>query len=370
MVVAKKITRNNQPILELLVEDNGIGIPSEQLPYIFDRFYQANPIQANQGSGIGLALAKELVTILGGTIKIESEISKGTKVILHFPIRNHAPLMPKTSNYTFEPLTHQETLTNAEPHLKNNELPVLLIIEDNVDVTYYLTTCLEGEYQILSSINGKEGVEKALEVLPDIIITDVMMPEMDGFEVCKILKEDERSSHIPIILLTAKATSADKLTGLTHGADAYLIKPFDKAELIIRLNKLLEIRKILQKKYRSSLISSQPQLKVLESKEDTFIEKTEKIILAHLGDETFSIHDLARELHLSRSQVHRKIKALTDMSVAIYIRHIRLQKAKELLASTQLSISEIAYKVGFKTPLYFSQVFKKTFGESPNATRK
>ena len=369
LVAVKKVTRNNQPFVELLVKDNGIGISSEQLPYIFDRFHQANPNHANQGSGIGLALVKELVTILEGTIKVESELGKGTKAILHFPIRNHAPLVQNTSNLTLEPLVHQETQSSAEPPLVNNELPVLLIIEDNMDVTYYLTTCLQSEYQILSSRNGKEGVKKALEVLPDIIITDVMMPEMDGFEVCKTLKEDERSSHIPIILLTAKATSEDRLMGLTHGADAYLIKPFEKVELIVRLNKLLEIRQTLQKKYSSMLISSQP-VEAIENKEDTFIGKAEKIILSHLQDEDFSIHILASDMNLSRSQLYRKIKALTGMSPAIYIRHIRLQKAKELLGSSELNISEIAYTVGFKTPVYFSQSFKEVFGESPDATRK
>ena len=304
-----------------------------------------------------------------GTINVKSELGKGTRVIVHFPIRNNAPLVPAASNHTFEPLVHQEISTKVEHPPINDELPVLLIIEDNVDVTYYLTTCLQNQYQILSARNGKEGLEKALEVLPDIIITDVMMPVMDGFEVCKTLKEDERSSHIPIILLTAKATSADKLVGLARGADAYLIKPFEKEELMIRLNKLLEIRQTLQKKYSSTLISSQ-RADALENKEDTFIGKAEKIILSHLQDEDFSINILAHDTNLSRSQLYRKIKALTGMSTAIYIQHIRLQKAKELLVFSELNISEIAYTVGFKTPVYFSQSFKEVFGESPDATRK
>ncbi len=369
LVVAKKIKRDNEPWLELVVKDNGIGISPQQLPYIFDRFHQANPTHANQGTGIGLALVKELVTILDGTIKVESELNKGTSVMLHFPIQNKAPKTAQASNYHFEQLVHQNNLPDDEQAFAHNELPLLLIIEDNEDVTYYLKTCLEDNYQIMTSRNGKEGVEKALETLPDIIISDVMMPEMDGFEVCKILKEDERTSHIPIILLTAKATSEDKLTGLTHGADAYLIKPFEKEELIVRLNKLLEVRQRLQKKYNSTLISSQ-NLSKFETKEDTFIDKVEKIILQNLQDESFSVHELAHALHLSRSQVHRKIKALTNLSTAIYVRHIRLQKAKELLASTELGVSEIAYQVGFKSPVYFSQVFKDAFGESPNATRK
>lgn len=370
LVVAKKVNQNNQALLEILVKDNGIGISTEQLPYIFDRFHQANPIHNNQGTGIGLALVKELMTIMGASISVESELDKGTTFSLLFPIQNKAALVSQAEGYEFKPIAHEQDFVTEEAPNSNNELPILLIIEDNADVSYYIQTCLQNQYQILTSNNGKKGIEKAFETLPDIIISDVMMPVMDGFEVCATLKDDERTSHIPIILLTAKATSEDKLTGLTHGADAYLLKPFEKEELIIRLNKLLEIRKTLQKKYSSTLISSQTHNYVLENKEDSFIEKTEKIILSHLEEEDFSIHELARELHLSRSQVHRKIKALTGMSAAIYIRHLRLQIAKGLLTSTQLSISEIAYQVGFKTPVYFSQVFKETFGESPNATRK
>jgi len=370
LVVAKKIKRNNQPWLELILKDNGIGISPKQLPYIFDRFHQANPTHPNQGSGIGLALVKELVTIMEGTINIESELKKGTTVTLFLPIRNKAPMMSATDNYRFETLSAKDDKLDYEQPLTKNDFPVLLIIEDNADVTYYLKTCLQDRYQIITARNGKKGIKKALDAVPDIMISDIMMPEMDGFEVCRILKEDERTSHIPIILLTAKATSEDKLIGLSHGADAYLIKPFEKAEMIVRLDKLLEIRKTLQKKYSSALVSSQPGVMANKSKEDSFVEKVEKILLNHLEEDDFSIHELARELHLSRSQVHRKIKALTGMSTSIYRRHIRLQKAKELLASTELSVSEIAYRTGFKTPIYFSQVFKEAFGESPSATRK
>lgn len=371
LVVTKKITKNEQAHLQLLVKDSGIGISEQQIPYIFNRFHQANPIHENKGTGIGLAFVKELVTSMEGSVKVESELNKGSSFILNFPIHNNAPLDMETAHYAYSSpmLSNTHASKKQDAILLENGVPILLIIEDNTDVAYYLQTCLEDQYQILICRNGKIGVDKALEILPDIIISDVMMPEMDGFQVCKTLKEDERSSHIPIILLTAKATSEDKLMGLTQGADAYLIKPFEKAELIIRLNKLLEIRQTLQKKYSSMLISSQPVASI-ENKEDTYIEKVEKIVLSNMEEEEFSIHELARELHLSRSQVHRKIKALTGMSAAIYIRHIRLQKAKELLGSSELSIAEIAYQVGFKTPVYFSQAFKETFGESPNATRK
>ena len=369
LVVAKKIKLSDQPYLQLLVKDNGIGISEEQLPYIFDRFHQANPARENQGTGIGLALVKELVDVMKGAIRVESEPGKGTTFFLTLPILNKAILIsPKSPlEFAIHPALTDRNELDTDLALIDFESPILLIIEDNMDVTYYLKTCLEDQYQILSCRNGKDGIEKALEILPDIILSDVMMPEKDGFEVVATLKEDERTSHIPIILLTAKATSEDKLTGLSHGADAYLIKPFDKAELMIRLDKLMEIRKTLQQKYSGTLISNKTKRAVPENKEESFIEKIEKAILENLEEEDFSVNELARALFLSRSQVHRKIKALTGMSTAIYIRWVRLQKAKDFLASENLTISEVAYKVGFKSPVYFSQVFKETFGESPSA---
>ena len=370
LVVAKKINQDHKPQLQILVRDNGIGISKEQLPYIFDRFHQANPVHENQGTGIGLALVKELMATMNGSISVESELNKGTTFFLDFPIQNKMPLVSQTGIHEFKSINPPQDFAAQKMIVDNHELPILLIIEDNEDVTYYLQTCLRDEYQIQTSRNGREGIEKAFETLPDIVISDVMMPKMDGFEVCKILKEDERTSHIPIVLLTAKATSEDKLIGLTHGADAYLIKPFEKVELMIRLDKLLQIRKTLQIKYSSTLMSNQRHVVSIENKEDSFVQKVEQIILNRLEEEDFSILDLARLLHLSRSQVHRKIKALTGMSTAIYIRHIRLQKAKELLSSSELGIAEIAYQVGFKTPVYFSQKFKETFGQSPSATRK
>jgi len=365
LVIAKK--KNTD--LEIQVKDSGIGISPEQLPYIFDRFHQANPAYENQGSGIGLALVKELVEIMNGQLKVESKPEVGTTFILNFPIQNTAPLVSSTTHLqiTQEPIIFDKI--ESKETVVDIDLPILLIIEDNADVIFYLKTCLENEYQIVTCRNGKLGVEKAIEILPDIIISDVMMPEMDGFEVCATLKEDERTSHIPIILLTARATSEDKLEGLSHGADAYLIKPFEKEELMIRLNKLLEIRKKLQQKYSSTLVVNQLPKDEIITKEDIFIKKIETILLENLEDENFSSQELAQQLFLSRSQVHRKIKALTGMSTAIYIRHIRLQKAKELLISNDLSISEIAYQVGFKSPVYFSQVFKDTFGESPSMFR-
>ena len=370
LVVAKQYISEGNPFLEIKIKDTGIGISKEQLPYIFDRFHQANPIHENQGSGIGLALVKELMGIMDGKIRAESEQEKGTVFFLHFPIKNNAPIISINNDFNFKTPIVLKNENTEQPNFINDELPVLLIIEDNADVVYYLKTCLNGSYQIFNSRNGKLGIEKAQEILPDIIISDVMMPEMDGFEVCKLLKEDERTDHIPIILLTAKATSKDKLMGLEYGADAYLTKPFEKEELLVRLEKLREVRKKLQLKYSSGLISQKTERNTPKTNEENFIEKLESIILKNIEKEDFSIHELSRALLLSRSQVHRKIKALTGMSTAVYIRHVRLQKAKELLTFTEMTVTEIAYEVGFKTPGYFSQVFKEVFGVSASEMRE
>ena len=289
---------------------------------------------------------------------------------LLFPITNHAPFseMKPVKELAAPPVLSPEMADEKE--LLDDGLPILLIIEDSPDVTYYLKSTLENDYQIVTARNGRQGVEKALDILPDLIISDVMMPEMDGFEVCEKLKTDERTNHIPVILLTAKAAAGDKLAGLSHGADAYLVKPFEKAELMVRLQKLMELRRTLQKKYSTALVGSNIENIKAPAPEEIFLQKLEAIVLAHHENEDFSIHELSRELLLSRSQAHRKIKALTGLSTAIYIRHVRLEKAKELLRTTHLSISEIAYQTGFKTPVYFSQIFKEVVGASPTEWRE
>lgn len=256
------------------------------------------------------------------------------------------------------------------PNGNSTELSTILIIEDSTDVAEYLQHCLLGKYTLLYAPDGKRGIELAIEHIPDIIISDVMMPEMDGFAVCERLKNDERTNHIPIILLTARATVTDKVTGIRQGADAYMIKPFAKAELLARLDQLLALRATLQQKYSTTLSGYRPDQPLPADPVDAFVARAEGVILENLEHELFSVNDLAQKLHLSPSQLYRKIKALTGMSTAVYIRHIRLQKAKELLADDALTIAEIAFRTGFKTPVYFSQCFKEAFGESPTAFRE
>lgn len=366
--------QEHQAYFLISVKDSGLGISTAEIEHIFDRFYQVQNSLTRQGegTGIGLALTKELVELMNGTIVVNSTVGKGTEFILQIPVDN------TTSGVKESPLPEEllrSTLFTLSPTTLNRQvldtdLPLVLIIEDNADVAYYLKNCLEEQYRVLHAVDGLVGIQTAFAETPDVIICDVMMPGKDGYEVCATLKTDERTDHIPIIMLTAKVTKKDRLAGLAQGADAYLAKPFEKEELMIRLDKLMEVRKTLQKKYGNTLASNQSQRNRSADQTERFIEKTERIIIEHLEEEGFSIEELAKHLNLSRSQAYRKIKALTGMSTAIYIRFIRLQKAKELLAESELTISEIAYQVGFKSPVYFSQVFKETFGQSPKASRE
>ncbi len=358
--------------LIIKIKDNGQGIPNEDIDQIFERFFQtdSSATRSHEGAGIGLALTKDLANLLDGEISVQSHIGVGTEFKIVLPITNNAPFLTDVGQDILNNEAKISFLDTEviEKGLAEN-LPLLLIIEDNPDVVHYLRTILKHQYQILHAENGKAGVEMAKEKIPDIVICDVMMPLMNGFQVCESLKNDEKTNHIPVIMLTARTELEDRLTGLLKGADAYLEKPFEKRELLLRLEKLLEVRQNLQRKYSHTLLSTQNQEDLIIQPTDAFLLKIESIILDNLDDDEFSIDHLAKSLYLSRSQVHRKIKALTGLSTSIYVRMIRLNKAKELLSYGDKTVSEVAYITGFKSPIYFSQVFKETFKVSPTEYR-
>ena len=364
-----------EPMLEIKVKDTGIGIPPDQLDKLFERFYQvdASSTRAGEGTGIGLTLTKELIELHGGRIKVSSKLDHGSTFKLLLPISNSAVL--KSVEEQQRVLEAGEVALAIHPVESeimtedgSSKLPPLLIIEDNPDVIQYLIACLEGHYQILEARDGDKGVEMAIKHVPDIIISDVMMPKKDGFEVCDILKQDERTSHIPIILLTAKADAASRLEGLKRGADAYLAKPFDREELFVRLEQLIELRQRLQRRYDNPEWATAEKESVMEP-EDAFLLKVRQVVEEHLDDGDFSIHQLCKAVRLSRTQLHQKIKHLTGRSTSIYIRLVRLQKAYQLLKNPRLNISEVAYEVGFKDPNYFTRVFTEEFGAPPTRTR-
>ncbi|MEZ4777388.1 MAG: two-component regulator propeller domain-containing protein [Bacteroidia bacterium] len=370
-------TEAGQPYFQLKVSDTGIGISEENLTHIFDRFYQVDNTvtRRGEGTGIGLALTKELSELMQGRIQVESRLGEGTVFTLLLPIRNMAVaeainVKPTDILQVSEPETVSSSLDTEESSAGN---PLLLVVEDNPDVTYYIRQLLAKEYQIETAADGQTGIDKAFELIPDIIISDVMMPRKDGFEVTETLKNDTRTSHIPIILLTAKATEEDRIAGLKSGADAYLQKPFNKEELLVRLEKLVALRKMLLERYAqvslqlpsgSLLIKGEPTL------DDIFLQKILQLIEDKIDQSDLGIEDMCRVVGLGRTQLFRKINALTGESPIRYIQKIRLKKAKELLLTSELNVSEIAYEVGFSDPNYFARAFSKEFGIPPSAVRK
>jgi len=369
-----RIKNNNSDFFLIKVKDDGFGISEMDLKYIFNRFYQVDGTtpQHMEGTGIGLALTKEFVELMSGTIKVKSSLGKGSEFNILLPIKNKA-IPGKDILLSTEPRLSVSTNSDRQSHFileENLELPLVLIIEDNADVFHYLKSCLSGKYQTIHALNGEDGIAKAFEKIPDIIISDIMMPVKNGLEVCNELKSDERTDHIPIILLTAKAALNDKLAGLSFGADAYLTKPFVKAELLLRIDQLVLLRKKLINKIENDSFS-QLLKNHSENPETKFLQKIIKIIHDEISNHSFgsSLH-LSHKMHLSESQIYRKLKAITGKSTAVFIRSVRLKMAKEMILSTDKTISEIAYDVGFNDPSWFSRAFKEEFGFRPSELSK
>ncbi len=374
--------------LVIQVKDTGRGIPAEDLPHIFDRFYQVEDLeyQKKPGSGIGLSLVKELINLFNASIEVESKLNKGTNFILSFPITRTAPHKEvdvegtsflnqnqvfsstiENSNSNADDLDDQEKITDTQ------SIPTLLIAEDNKDVQLYLKSFLETHYQLIFAENGQIGIDIALEEVPDIIISDVMMPIKDGFELCDTLKKDDRTSHIPIVMLTAKADFDSRITGLQKEADAYLTKPFYQEELLLILHNLLEIRRKLQMKYAADSIN--PTIDSSSGKnpksnlEDAFLQKLHQITVTHMDNPELSTGFICKEMGMSKTNIFRKLKALTGLSLSHFIRNIRLRKAKEMLSDPFLNITDVAYAVGFSDPKYFSRIFSEIFQQSPSEFR-
>ena len=374
------------------VTDTGTGFAPMHLPHVFDRFYQADDslTRKTAGTGIGLALTKELVELLNGTIRVASQPGQGTTFTVGLPLPLATSpitttLLEKVPSTLSQPNQEATKRSESAIPLPSPELtevagpdtPLVLLIEDNREVRAFIRQTLAGQYQILEAPDGLVGLSLAREHVPDLIITDLMMPELDGYEVCRQLKQEEKTSHIPIVMLTAKAGMESKLHGLELGADDYLAKPFHTPELLIRLQNLLLNRKRLQEKYQRQQSLSGDQLPLagalepaLPPVEDAFLQKLRLVIEVHESEADFSIEELSRELGMSRTQVHRKLKALTNLSASLFIRQVRLQKAWVLLRQTELSISEIAYQVGFSSPNYFTRCFTEQYTQTPSEVRQ
>lgn len=352
--------------LEITVIDTGIGIAPDQLEHIFKRFYQVRTNDYHDGNGIGLTIVREYVQLAGGEVTVESEPGRGTIFKVLLPVRREAPRaeVPELQSVTANEFTHIQPVNDNVSNAK----PMLLIIDDHKDIIDYLHMLLTSHYDIIHASNGKEGYKLAKEKIPDIIISDVMMPDMDGYEFLRKVKADFMTSHIPVLLLTARADRVSKLEGLSLGAEAYLVKPFDKEELFIRLRKLLDMRKILRRKYSDLKVEMDTSARHMDI-EDQFIARVHQIIDANLDDEFFDISVLCRELAMSHTQLYRKFSALIDITVNKYIRRYRLHKALNLLRTKDLNVSQVCQEVGMPNPAYFSRIFTEEFGINPSKVK-
>ncbi len=369
----------NENKVQFCVTDTGIGIPEDKLTNVFDRFYQVNDTDKRgyEGTGIGLALTKELVELHHGTIWVKSKLGEGSLFTFTIP-KGKDHLKPEEINPEEEDSQVVDTLDSnltetveqpakAEQTEVKKGLPILLIVEDNADMRSYVRSCFdENQYMIEEAKDGEQGLNQAIEKVPDLIISDVMMPKMDGNEMCTRIKTDERTSHIPVVLVTARASMEQKIEGIETGADVYLPKPFNVQELQVWVKKLIEQRKKLRESFMRRFdpgfdFASEEMLGV----DQQFIQKALGIVDEYISDSEFSVEKFGREMAMSRVQLHRKLKALTDQSTSEFVRTIRLKKAASYLRSDGAKVSEAAYNYGFNNHSYFSKCFANEYGMTP-----
>ncbi|MBN1482281.1 response regulator [candidate division KSB1 bacterium] len=359
------------------IADTGPGMTSEQLSHIFDRFYQVSESHGAEfgGSGIGLALAKELVELHHGYIEVASQQDVGSTFTLSFRLgRDHLQedeiVSEPVSESIFEPIPVEHVDEGVPVESGHSKIkPTIRIVEDNADLRAYVREFLSDDYNIKEAGNGHEGLNKALAKSPDLIISDVMMPGVDGFELCRRLKTDERTSHIPVILLTARASEKSKLSGLEIGADDYIIKPFNAEEVRVRAKNLVQQRRLLREKF-SKKIDVQPSDVTVTSIDERFLKRAINIVEQHMDDPDLNTEKLSRLVGLSRMHFNRKLQALTGQTIALFIRTIRLKRAARLLEEHRGNVAQVAYEVGFSNPSYFSECFQKQFGKRPSQVVK
>lgn len=381
--VQMKVRYNEQNGMEVTVQDSGIGIPAHDLEHIFERFYQRSAGTADnkhqrpyEGTGIGLTLVHELVQVLGGTINVTSLEQVGTTFVVTLPLRLSEHVKPDQTNVaTFlnqapaDLYTYEDTsLINPADAISEATDKVLLIVDDNADIRAYIRSIFESEYHILEAQDGQQGLELATATLPTLVICDLMMPRLDGFGFCQALKTQETTSHIPIIMLTAKATAEDRIEGFGLGADDYLAKPFNRLELQARVRNLILQRQRLYERFRASLPISQPEelVSAIPVSEHQFIDQLTAIVHQHIDDTGFTVEQLAEGTNMSRVQLHRKLKAVANTTATQFIRDIRLARAAQLLTENRENVTQIAYAVGFDNLSYFAKVFQEQYGVTPS----
>ena len=362
--------------VRIIVEDTGIGIPRNQLSLIFERFHQIKSYSKEgvKGSGIGLALTKSLIELHKGVITVESEKNKGSRFIVDLPLltnlKSHSQPVIGADRIINADKPIEDTLDTIKKEEKvlighEDDKPKLLLVEDNADMLEFISKELESRYKIYKAADGVKGLKKALKVIPDLIISDVMMPNMDGIEFCKHIKSDELTDHIPLILLTAKGTTEHLIEGLEVGADSYISKPFDMRHLEVRIKKLMDQRTALKEKFTKGSVKLDSQKVGINNTEKLFLEKVEKILEENLTNSEFKVDDLGNQLGYSRMQLYRKLKSIRGLSANEFIREYRIKKAAVYLRETDMKIFEVLYEIGISNHSYFTKCFKQYFNKSP-----
>jgi signal transduction histidine kinase/CheY-like chemotaxis protein/AraC-like DNA-binding protein len=368
-VQLSKMHTDNECLALLTVSDNGIGISEHHIDSVFDRFYKVD--RRALGSGIGLHLTKMLVEMHNGQIDIQSEVGKGTTFLVYIPFKQKelqvVEQYPKLDSHSINEedlLILESDDTVAEIVNLQTDKPLILIVEDNLDVRTYVRSLLIDDYEIIAAPNGQSGLFKAMKFVPELIISDVQMEVMDGFELCKQIKENLSTSHIPVVLLTAFALDEQRAIGFESGADAYIPKPFNESLLKIRVRKLIENREKVKSYFQQNLTFGERKDNVAEM-DKSFMDKFRNIIEEKLIDSDLNVDEIGKNLGLSRVQLYRKIKSLTNYAPNELVRIIRLKAAEQMIINSDKRVSEIAYDTGFSTPSYFTKCFKEYFNESP-----
>ncbi|MFV0269543.1 MAG: response regulator, partial [Draconibacterium sp.] len=372
--ISLKIDLNSsaeKPVLTVKVADTGIGIAPGQQMQVFNRFYQTDNsgTEINQGSGIGLSMVKEYVTLLGGDVNVDSQLNEGSTFTVEIPVQlfTDEEIAANKELETAERKTYKQptSTTSEKTPAYNRKKKTLAIVEDSSDLRFYLKENFKERYNIIEAENGAEAWANFEKQLPDIVISDVMIPEMNGVELCAKIKSNRKTKHIPVILLTAKTDAAPVVEGYESGADAYLTKPFDFKVLESRIENLLRSREQLRVSYQATTGLDPEKIKV-GSEDEKFIRKALKIVEGNIEEAAFTVEDFGAEMGMSRVSLYKKLLALTNRTPIEFIRVIRLKRAAHLLETSQLSVSEVAYRAGFNNPRYFSKYFSKEYGMLPS----
>ena len=352
-------------MMEIKVSDTGIGIPDADKEHVFERFYQTDHkgMEETTGSGIGLSLVCDFVRLHEGTVEVFDNIGTGTVFVVRIPVR-HVDVMAELPKPVVGQSDADSVSEQVVEQTDRSSFPLLLVVDDNEDFRMFMKHSLELQYRVDVALNGEEAWKMIQENCPDLVISDVMMPGMDGNELCRKIKSNKQTSHIPVILLTARQEVESKVKGLETGADDYVTKPFNMIALVLRIRKLIELSRYRQVTH--SKIDPAPSEIVITSLDEKLIEKAIKYVEDNISRSDLSVEELSHELGMSRVHLYKKLLQITGKTPIEFIRVIRLKRAAQLLRESQLHVSEVAYEVGFNNPRYFSRYFKDEFGVLPS----